>query len=784
MSGVFAMMKRLIPVIAIILGWAAAAWATAPAAPVTLTTLSAIHALSNAEAAKQLPVAFEATVTYYRWYDQTLFVEDGGEAISIKPPLDTRLIPGDRILVKGITKGSFRPLLIASSVTLLHHGGMPKPVPSGFGDMISGRRDCIFVSVHAVVRTADMINPVLRTAGRVLSPTNHIHIARMRLLTEGGQIDAEVDTSEENALKDLLDADVEVTGTAAGEFDDKMQQTGVLLYIDSLANVKVLKHAVSNPWSPAITSMDLILSGYHLKDFSQRIHVRGTITYYQPGSALVLESGSQSLWIATQAEVPLRIGDVADATGFPHVRDGFMSLTDAEIQVTHLQSPVTPYPVTWRQLALSGYIPDGHLYDLVSIEGQVVTEVRGAAQDEYVLTADGQLFSAIYRHPRGAGNFHLTPMKQIPVGSRARFTGICLPNSSDPLIGPVAFDLLLRSFDDIVVVARPSLLNMRNLMFLVGLLLLLVFVVLIRGWTVERKVRHQTAALASLELRRSRILEDINGSRPLNEILEKIAEMVSSALEGAPCWCEIADGAKLGKYSEELQSLRIVREPIPARTGPALGALYAGLDPWTPPLAHETVALQNGVRLAALAIETRRLYSDLRRRSEFDLLTDIHNRFAMEKFMELQIEEARQSDLILGLIYIDLDKFKPINDTYGHHVGDLYLQEVAKRMSRQLLGSDMLARLGGDEFAALVSLHHGRADLDRIVARLEHCFDDPFVVGGYLLNGEASIGFALYPEDGASKDSLLSAADAAMYAVKNKKKNLAKSTEPILPSEL
>ena len=121
------------------------------------------------------------------------------------------------------------------------------------------------------------------------------------------------------------------------------------------------------------------------------------------------------------------------------------------------------------------------------------------------------------------------------------------------------------------------------------------------------------------------------------------------------------------------------------------------------------------------------------------------------------------------LIYIDLDKFEPINDTYGHNVGDLYLQEVALRMSRQLLGHDMLARMGGDEFAALVSLSNGLADLDRIVARLEHCFDRPFAVGGYLLNGSASIGVALYPEDGATKDSLLSAADAAMYAVKNKK---------------
>jgi diguanylate cyclase (GGDEF)-like protein len=156
----------------------------------------------------------------------------------------------------------------------------------------------------------------------------------------------------------------------------------------------------------------------------------------------------------------------------------------------------------------------------------------------------------------------------------------------------------------------------------------------------------------------------------------------------------------------------------------------------------------------------------------------------MEKFIELHLEEARLSGRILGLIYIDLDKFKSINDTYGHHVGDLYLQAVALRMSRQLLGGDMLARLGGDEFAALVSLQHGRSDMDKILARLESCFDEPFSVEGILLHGEASIGFAFFPEDGATQDSLLSAADTAMYAVKNTKKNLAKSMEPILPSKL
>ena len=104
-----------------------------------------------------------------------------------------------------------------------------------------------------------------------------------------------------------------------------------------------------------------------------------------------------------------------------------------------------------------------------------------------------------------------------------------------------------------------------------------------------------------------------------------------------------------------------------------------------------------GAGLAALAIETRRLYTDLLRRSEFDLLTDIQNRFSLEKHLDALIERARETAGIFGLIYIDLDGFKLVNDRYGHQVGDLYLQEAAARMKHQLRPGDILARLGGDD---------------------------------------------------------------------------------------
>jgi diguanylate cyclase (GGDEF)-like protein len=289
----------------------------------------------------------------------------------------------------------------------------------------------------------------------------------------------------------------------------------------------------------------------------------------------------------------------------------------------------------------------------------------------------------------------------------------------------------------------------------------------IRSWILERRVRRQTASVAYLERRRRRILEDINGSRPLAEIIEEITELVSFRLQGAPCWCQIADGARLGNPPPELGTLRVIQNEIPSRSGAPFGTIFAAFDRLTKPTNEHTEALSMGAGLATLAIGTRRLYSDLIHRSEFDLLTDIQNRFSMEKHLDALIDEARRTAGIFGLIYIDLDNFKQVNDKYGHHVGDLYLQEAALRMKRQLRPGDILARLGGDEFAVLVSVVRTRSDVQEIALRLERCFDEAFAVEGDLLQSSASVGIALYPEDASTRDTLLRTADAAMYTVKH-----------------
>ena len=340
----------------------------------------------------------------------------------------------------------------------------------------------------------------------------------------------------------------------------------------------------------------------------------------------------------------------------------------------------------------------------------------------------------------------------------------------EPDQSAVPFNILLRSFDDLEVVAQPPLLNTHNLIVLVSLLLLVVMGIGTRAWAVERRMRRHMAALGYIEQRRSRILEDINGSRPLAEIVEEIAAMVSLKLRGAPCWCQISEGARLGNFPSNLDQFRVIEERILGQTGLALGTIYGALDLQTKPSTDETQALSIASKLASLAIETRRLYSDLHHRSEFDMLTDIHNRFSLDKHLNDLIAEARERAGIFGLIYIDLDDFKSVNDRYGHRVGDLYLQEVAARMKDRLRGRDLLARLGGDEFAALISVVHTRSDVEEIAARLRQCFDEQFVIEGYTLKGSASLGIALYPEDGSIPGSLFSAADAAMYNNKRRRR--------------
>ena len=201
-------MKRLIFIFAILLACALAAGA-APPAP--LTTMHAVHAVSNAQASLSPPVAFEATVTYFNPWTHKMTVQDGDEAIYVRTTTNDRLFIGERVLVKGTMEPSFIPIVVSDSFTPLGKGEMPEPVPATFDQLISKTINCRYVHLRGVVRTADLLRGSTEAS------------SRLRVLMDGGYIIVEADTHDDAALKDLLDAEVEITGVTMRVFDGKNQ---------------------------------------------------------------------------------------------------------------------------------------------------------------------------------------------------------------------------------------------------------------------------------------------------------------------------------------------------------------------------------------------------------------------------------------------------------------------------------------------------------------------------------------------------------------------------------
>lgn len=156
----------------------------------------------------------------------------------------------------------------------------------------------------------------------------------------------------------------------------------------------------------------------------------------------------------------------------------------------------------------------------------------------------------------------------------------------------------------------------------------------------------------------------------------------------------------------------------------------------------------------------------LERRATYDELTDIPNRFLFLARFGQVLAQAQRLDHNVTVLYIDLDSFKPVNDKYGHHVGDSLLKEAARRLKTRVRKSDILARLGGDEFAVLLINLSGTANVERVAMDILDELKRPYELEGITCTIGASMGAAMFPEDGDSVDELLRKADAAMYSAK------------------
>lgn len=154
--------------------------------------------------------------------------------------------------------------------------------------------------------------------------------------------------------------------------------------------------------------------------------------------------------------------------------------------------------------------------------------------------------------------------------------------------------------------------------------------------------------------------------------------------------------------------------------------------------------------------------------ASLDTLTGLPNRRTFEDRLEQALRRAARGGTVMGLMFIDLDGFKEINDTLSHGVGDLLLKEMAARFQKCVRLSDSVCRFGGDEFVIVLETVTRAADASRVAERIVRVLRKPFLLAGIPVQAVASIGIALYPQDGTDSGTLLKNADTAMYAAKRR----------------
>jgi diguanylate cyclase (GGDEF)-like protein/PAS domain S-box-containing protein len=320
---------------------------------------------------------------------------------------------------------------------------------------------------------------------------------------------------------------------------------------------------------------------------------------------------------------------------------------------------------------------------------------------------------------------------------------------------------------------------------------------------VQRETTHRKRA-EDLERDRNRVLEMVARNEPLEKILGNLAEMVERQCPDLSCSVLLWREGELVQATGAALSIDAVRGLQEAGLGPAdeapraasgrpvslstpagaswsvpilsgssttLGAFAVSCGIRRRPLQEELDLIAKGSRLAAIAIEQRQLTDKLAYQAQHDSLTGLPNRSLFEDRLQRALVQAQRQGTVVAVLFVDLDRFKQINDTLGHSVGDVLLQQVARRLERCIRKTDTLARMGGDEFTLLLTELRDPQYSQTVAQKLLDELQSPFQVDRYELFVTASIGISVFPRDGKDAATLQRNADRAMYQAKNRGKN-------------
>ena len=343
---------------------------------------------------------------------------------------------------------------------------------------------------------------------------------------------------------------------------------------------------------------------------------------------------------------------------------------------------------------------------------------------------------------------------------------------------------------------------------------------IVMGIVVNSRDISERKSAEALRAGQNRVLEMIASDAPLAEVLESLVQVIELQSENMVCsvllldedgihirhgaapslppeYIKAIDGTAIGPRAGSCGTALFRREqvivtdiqsdplwedyrelagrhglracwsnPIFSRQGQPLGSFTMYYRAVRGPRPFEKRLIDLGTRIAGIAIERKHAELHILSMAHNDALTGLPNRAKLHADLAHIIEQARRDRHMAALLFIDLDRFKHVNDSLGHEVGDRLLQAVAGRLQHCLRSGDSVARLGGDEFVIclpkLRSSHEARVVANKVLDALSLIF----VVDGHELQIGGSVGISLHPEDGQDADILLRAADAAMYHAK------------------
>ncbi len=761
--------------------------------PQPLNTIAAIRNLTYSEAAKGLPVRVTGVITYNGLPDADIFLQDRDSWIYVLPNQRYTIPPGSLVEVTGKSSAGYTTQIEASSIRLLAPGRLPQPVLLDYAHALLHENDCRYISLEGIIRAASF------------QSSGGVGVYLLQLESNGKMVDVTVRDFPDFDPARLLDARVRVAGAVGGTFDSTEERiVGLRLNVSGVSSITFLPPLRSDSSSSATMSLaSLLASNESLRPW-HRIVTTGIVTLYDPGELLVIQDGSSGLLIHTRQVDPLSIGQRVSVTGFATAIDGATAMELGQFTPLSGRGQVTSRPITFTD-GMTGFYTNR----LLTLEGTVVSQTRESHAHILFLRSGNQSLQAVFRKRTNEPD----PIPDYPPGTHLRVTGVCIVHFRGFWGEVESFQIRLRSAGDIVILHPASWWTLGHLFVLTSAVLVVAVIALVWGMLLRRRLlAHETllrqqsefeairlSTDARLERQRSHILELINSYQALTDVLSAIQTCAEEMWPGTVSYIHVLSertlvlnaGSRL--FPEDLVRLQTVdpstsaepcalavrsrgltgcpgsdhiwSRPILSSRGEILGTLTFESEKGDP-LILNTEAFDFSCNLAAIAVDNRRLYEDMLHRSRHDQLTGLPNRSVVEERLEEAIHVAERARTFTALLFLDLDGFKSVNDSYSHRVGDAYLVEVAHRFRACLRSGDVIGRVGGDEFVAVLTELADPA-LARVIAdRLVHAMEAPFIIEHHIIRGSVSVGLALYPSAGQTAMSITHLADQAMYAAK------------------